>query len=108
MFGGVRHRKRARVTAVHPRVFAAAEEALRAAPAAKRQRLREAPTLDALPDGCLFEVLRRVQGARVRDANKRTALHFAAREGRTEVSQFLVEQLRLPVDPKDDDCCCRR
>ncbi|KAE8818266.1 ankyrin-3 [Hordeum vulgare] len=42
--------------------------------------------------------------AGMRDANKRTALHFAAREGRTEVSQFLVEQLRLPVDPKDDDC----
>jgi hypothetical protein len=41
--------------------------------------------------------------AGVRDANKRTALHFAAREGRTEVCQFLVEQLRLPVDPKDDD-----
>ncbi|KAE8772994.1 EIN3-binding F-box protein [Hordeum vulgare] len=55
LFGGVRHRKRARVTAVHPRVFSAAEEALRAAPAAKRHRLREAPTP---------EVLRRVQGAR--------------------------------------------
>uniref|UniRef100_A0ACD6AMH3 Uncharacterized protein n=2 Tax=Avena sativa TaxID=4498 RepID=A0ACD6AMH3_AVESA len=41
--------------------------------------------------------------AGVRDANRRTALHFAAREGRTEVCQFLVEQLRLPVDPKDDD-----
>ncbi|XP_047095612.1 putative ankyrin repeat protein RF_0381 [Lolium rigidum] len=41
--------------------------------------------------------------AGVRDANKRTALHFAAREGRTEVCQFLVEQLRLPVDTKDDD-----
>ncbi|KAI5017808.1 hypothetical protein ZWY2020_042696 [Hordeum vulgare] len=37
------------------RVFSAAEEALRAAPAAKRHRLREAPTP---------EVLRRVQGAR--------------------------------------------
>ena len=42
-------------------------------------------------------------GAGVRDANKRTALHFAAREGQTEVCKFLVEQLRLPVDPKDDD-----
>ncbi|KAI4976119.1 hypothetical protein ZWY2020_049726 [Hordeum vulgare] len=61
LFGRVRHRKRVRVTAVHPRVFAAAEEVLRAAPAAKRQRLREVSTLDALPDGCLFEVLRRVQ-----------------------------------------------
>ncbi|KAF8724981.1 hypothetical protein HU200_020705 [Digitaria exilis] len=41
--------------------------------------------------------------AAVRDANKRTALHFAAREGRTDVCQFLIDQLGLPVDPKDDD-----
>ncbi|CAN6327084.1 unnamed protein product [Urochloa humidicola] len=41
--------------------------------------------------------------AAVRDANKRTALHFAAREGRTDVCQFLIEELGLPVDPKDDD-----
>lgn len=41
--------------------------------------------------------------AAVRDANKRTALHFAAREGRTDVCQFLIGQLGLPVDPKDDD-----
>ncbi|KAJ1261148.1 hypothetical protein BS78_09G006100 [Paspalum vaginatum] len=41
--------------------------------------------------------------AAVRDANKRTALHFAAREGRTDVCQFLIDNLRLPVDPKDDD-----
>lgn len=41
--------------------------------------------------------------AAVRDANKRTALHFAAREGRTDVCQFLIDQLGLPVDPKDED-----
>ncbi|XP_062179888.1 uncharacterized protein LOC133884474 [Phragmites australis] len=41
--------------------------------------------------------------AAVRDANKRTALHFAAREGRTDVCAFLIDQLGLPVDPKDDD-----
>ncbi|XP_037415303.1 ankyrin repeat domain-containing protein 27-like isoform X2 [Triticum dicoccoides] len=41
--------------------------------------------------------------ASVRDANKRTALHFAAREGQTKLCKFLIEQLRLPVDPKDDD-----
>ncbi|PUZ64376.1 hypothetical protein GQ55_3G139200 [Panicum hallii var. hallii] len=41
--------------------------------------------------------------AAVRDANKRTALHFAAREGRTDVCQFLIDQLGLPVDPRDDD-----
>jgi ankyrin repeat protein len=39
----------------------------------------------------------------VRDANKRTALHFAARQGRTDVCAFLVDELRLPVDPEDDD-----
>ncbi|KAE8817333.1 Stomatin-like protein 2 [Hordeum vulgare] len=44
LFSGVRRRKRARVTAVHPRVFSAVEEALRTAPAAKKQRLREALT----------------------------------------------------------------
>ncbi|RLM98318.1 ankyrin-3 [Panicum miliaceum] len=41
--------------------------------------------------------------AAVRDANKRTALHFAAREGCTDVCQFLIDQLGLPVDPRDDD-----
>ncbi|KAI4973789.1 hypothetical protein ZWY2020_041570 [Hordeum vulgare] len=54
LFGGVRHRKRARVTAVHPRVFSAAEEALDAAQEAEARRRRH---LNA-PDGCLFEVLR--------------------------------------------------
>ncbi|KAG0516427.1 hypothetical protein BDA96_09G002200 [Sorghum bicolor] len=39
----------------------------------------------------------------VRDANKRTALHFAAREGRADVCEFLIGELGLPVDPKDDD-----
>ncbi|EMS56148.1 hypothetical protein TRIUR3_31601 [Triticum urartu] len=29
--------------------------------------------------------------AGVRDANKRTALHFAAREGQTEVCRFLID-----------------
>ncbi|GJM94260.1 hypothetical protein PR202_ga10890 [Eleusine coracana subsp. coracana] len=41
--------------------------------------------------------------AAVRDANKRTALHFAARQGRTDVCAFLIDQLGLPVDPVDDD-----
>jgi hypothetical protein len=41
--------------------------------------------------------------AAVRDANKRTALHFAAREGRTDVCEFLIGELGLPVDPKDED-----
>ena len=42
-----------------------------------------------------------VVAAGTRDANKRTALHFAAREGQTE--DFLLGQLQLPVDPKEDD-----
>ena len=39
--------------------------------------------------------------AGTRDANKHTTLHFSAHEGQTDV--FLLEQLQLPVDPKDDD-----
>ncbi|XP_077247379.1 ankyrin repeat family protein isoform X1 [Tasmannia lanceolata] len=42
--------------------------------------------------------------AAVKDANKRGALHFAAREGRTEVCKYLLEELNLgDVDVKDDD-----
>ncbi|XP_068650270.1 uncharacterized protein [Aristolochia californica] len=41
----------------------------------------------------------------VKDANKRGALHFAAREGKTEVCKYLLEELNLGdiVDVKDDD-----
>lgn len=39
----------------------------------------------------------------VKDANKRGALHFAAREGRTEVCKYLLEDLKLYVDTKDED-----
>ncbi|XP_059649308.1 uncharacterized protein LOC132295173 isoform X2 [Cornus florida] len=41
--------------------------------------------------------------ADVKDANKRGALHFAAREGKTEVCKYLLEELNLNVDVKDDD-----
>ncbi|XP_008802839.1 ankyrin-1 [Phoenix dactylifera] len=41
--------------------------------------------------------------ADVKDANKRTALHFAAREGRTEVCKYLLEELKLDVNMRDDD-----
>ncbi|KAL3728073.1 hypothetical protein ACJRO7_032771 [Eucalyptus globulus] len=41
--------------------------------------------------------------ADVKDANKRGALHFAAREGKTEVCRYLLEELKLDVDTKDDD-----
>ncbi|KAF2298402.1 hypothetical protein GH714_023464 [Hevea brasiliensis] len=43
--------------------------------------------------------------ADIKDANKRGALHFAAREGQTEVCKFLVEDLKLDVDVKDEDDC---
>lgn len=41
--------------------------------------------------------------ASVKDANKRGALHFAAREGKTEVCKYLVEELKLDVNIKDED-----
>lgn len=41
--------------------------------------------------------------ADVKDANKRGALHFAAREGKTELCRFLLEELKLNVDTKDED-----
>lgn len=39
----------------------------------------------------------------IKDANKRGALHFAAREGQTEVCKYLLEELNLYVDSKDED-----
>jgi ankyrin repeat protein len=41
--------------------------------------------------------------ADIKDANKRGALHFAAREGQTEVCKYLIEELKLDVDTKDED-----
>ncbi|OWM82049.1 hypothetical protein CDL15_Pgr001623 [Punica granatum] len=41
--------------------------------------------------------------ADVKDANKRGALHFAAREGKIEVCKYLLEELKLDVDTKDED-----
>ncbi|XP_043692141.1 putative ankyrin repeat protein RF_0381 [Telopea speciosissima] len=39
----------------------------------------------------------------VKDANKRGALHFAAREGKTEICKYLLEELKLDVETKDED-----
>ncbi|KAF9605978.1 hypothetical protein IFM89_021304 [Coptis chinensis] len=39
----------------------------------------------------------------IKDANKRGALHFAAREGRTDVCKYIIEELKLEVDTKDED-----
>ncbi|KAL6146788.1 hypothetical protein ACLB2K_057465 [Fragaria x ananassa] len=41
--------------------------------------------------------------ADIKDANKRGALHFAAREGQTEMCKYLLEELKLDVDTKDED-----
>ncbi|KAL0005528.1 hypothetical protein SO802_013089 [Lithocarpus litseifolius] len=41
--------------------------------------------------------------ADIKDANKRGALHFAAREGQTEVCKYLLEELKLDVDSKDEE-----
>ena len=38
----------------------------------------------------------------VKDANKRGALHFAAREGQTEVCRYLLEELKLDANTKDE------
>lgn len=39
----------------------------------------------------------------VKDANDRVALHFAAREGQTEMCKYLLEELKLDVNVKDAD-----
>lgn len=39
----------------------------------------------------------------IKDANKRGALHFAAREGRIEVCKYLLEELKIDVNTKDED-----
>lgn len=44
--------------------------------------------------------------ANIKDANKRGALHFAAREGKTEVCKYLLEELKLDVNTKDEDGNC--
>lgn len=41
--------------------------------------------------------------ADVKDANKRTALHFASREGKVEMCRYLLEELNLDVDVRDED-----
>lgn len=44
--------------------------------------------------------------ADIKDANKRGALHFAAREGKTEVCKYLLEELKLDVNTTDEDGRC--
>ncbi|KAL5061135.1 hypothetical protein RYX36_032739 [Vicia faba] len=39
----------------------------------------------------------------IKAAKKRGALHFAALEGQTEICYYLLEDLKLQIDSKDDD-----
>ncbi|CAI7776432.1 unnamed protein product [Closterium sp. NIES-54] len=39
----------------------------------------------------------------VRDANGRTALHFAASKGHVDACRYMVEEIGVPVDVKDDE-----
>lgn len=39
----------------------------------------------------------------VKDANKRGAFHFAAREGKIKVCKYLAEELKIDVNTKDED-----
>ncbi|KAL3814700.1 hypothetical protein ACJIZ3_015968 [Penstemon smallii] len=39
----------------------------------------------------------------VKDANKRGAFHFAAREGQIEVCKYFIEELKIDVNTKDED-----
>ncbi|KAJ0080423.1 hypothetical protein Patl1_23271 [Pistacia atlantica] len=41
--------------------------------------------------------------ADIKDANQRGALHFAAREGQTDVCKYLLEELKLDVNTQDED-----
>lgn len=47
----------------------------------------------------------------VKDANKRNALHFAAREGKVEMCRYLLEELKFDVEVRDEDgilyCICK-
>jgi ankyrin repeat protein len=39
----------------------------------------------------------------VKDANGRGPLHFAARGGNDELCTYMIEELKLPVDIRDND-----
>lgn len=39
----------------------------------------------------------------IKDANKRGALHFASLEGQTQICSYLIEDLKLRINDKDDD-----
>ncbi|CAM0910092.1 unnamed protein product [Alopecurus aequalis] len=96
LFGGVRQRKRARVTAVAPSVFAAAAAAAEVA-LAKKRKLRAAPSLDALPDECLFEILRRVQGTCARGASACVSRRWLALLGGIRASE--IKRAEAPAVP---------
>ncbi|CAN6230761.1 unnamed protein product [Urochloa humidicola] len=81
--GAVQQRKRALVAA--SAVAAAAAECVRAA---KKQRQQPLPSLDALPDECLFEILRRVPGGRGRGASACVSRRWFALLGSIRASEL--------------------
>jgi EIN3-binding F-box protein len=81
--GAVQQRKRALVAA--SAVAAAAAECVRAA---KKQRQLPLPSLDALPDECLFEILRRVPAGRGRGASACVSRRWLALLGSIRASEL--------------------
>jgi len=81
--GAVQQRKRTLVAA--SAVAAAAAECVRAA---KKQRQLPLPSLDALPDECLFEILRRVPGGRGRGASACVSRRWLALLGSIRASEL--------------------
>ncbi|KAL6888304.1 hypothetical protein ACP4OV_009330 [Aristida adscensionis] len=91
---GVQQRKRALVAA--SAVAAAAAECVRAT---KKQRQLPLPSLDALPDECLFEILRRVPGGRDRGASACVSRRWLALLGGIRASELGEAALPAPALP---------
>ncbi|KAK3156297.1 hypothetical protein QOZ80_2AG0105330 [Eleusine coracana subsp. coracana] len=81
---GVQQRKRALVAASAVAAAAAAE----CVRVSKKQRQLPQPSLDALPDECLFEILRRVPGGRERGASACVSRRWLALLGSIRASEL--------------------
>ncbi|XP_062223776.1 EIN3-binding F-box protein 2-like [Phragmites australis] len=91
---GVQQRKR--TLAAASAVAAAAVECLRAA---KKQRQLPLPSLDALPDECLFEILRRLPGGRERGASACVSRRWLALLGSIRASELGEAAAAVPSLP---------
>ncbi|EES06473.1 hypothetical protein BDA96_04G089700 [Sorghum bicolor] len=85
--GAVQQRKRTLVAASAVAVAAAAE-CVRAAKKQRQQLPLPLPSLDALPDECLFEILRRVPGGRGRGASACVSRRWLALLGSIRASEL--------------------